>query len=104
MWHEIDWRYPRGAASVPYVAHHEPLDLAMQQAVRAALAEAGMTLSDCANAINLAENSFSRRMNGHIAFQWNEIVAIARATHRSVADLVHAAERIAGFYDDRASA
>lgn len=66
----------------------------MQQAIRAALVESGITLSECAKAIRLADNSFSRRMNGHIAFQWNEIVAIAKLTDRPVSDLVANAERI----------
>lgn len=67
----------------------------MQQAIRAAIVEAGLTISQCASEIGIADNSFSRRMNGHIAFQWNEIVAIARATKRPVSELVAAAERIA---------
>lgn len=76
------------------MAHNGPLDVAMQQAIRAALVESGITLSECARAIRLADNSFSRRMNGHIAFQWNEIVAIAKLTGRQVSDLVASAERI----------
>jgi hypothetical protein len=76
------------------MAHHEPFDVALQQAVRAALVEAGISLSDCARAIGLADNSFSRRMNGHISFQWREIVGIALLTSRPVSELVAAAERI----------
>lgn len=78
------------------MAHNEPHDMAMQQAIRAAIVEADLTSKECAAAIGLADNSFSRRMNGHIAFQWNEIVAIANVTKRPVSVLVAAAERIAG--------
>lgn len=66
----------------------------MGQAVRGAIATAGLTQAEAAERIDMALNTLSRRINGALPFTWPELVRIARTTDVACSDLVAAAERI----------
>lgn len=69
--------------------------IAVGQAVRGAIAQAGLSQAQAAEAVTMHLNSFSRRVNGAIAFTYPELVRIASATDVRLTDLVASAERIA---------
>jgi hypothetical protein len=70
--------------------------VAIGQAVRGAIAQAGLSQADAAPRVNgMHLNSLSRRINGAMPFTYPELVAVSRLTGVTVAELVAAAERIA---------
>lgn len=73
----------------------DPQAVAIGQAVRGAIAQAGLTQADVAERTGIALNTLSRRINGLLPFTWPELVRIADVTDVSVSDLAAAAVRIA---------
>ncbi|TCJ23051.1 hypothetical protein [Nocardioides jejuensis] len=73
----------------------DPSSAAMGQAVRGALAQAGLTQDDSAPLLNMGLNSLSRRINGLLPFKWPELVQVSTLTGVPLLDLVTNAERIA---------
>lgn len=69
--------------------------VAMGQAVRGAIAQAGLTQAEAAERAAMALNTFSRRVNGLLPFTWPELVRIAAITDVTCSDLVANAVRIA---------
>lgn len=82
---------------VPFMSTQiEPAAAAMGKAVRGAIATAGLSQAQAAEASGIPSRSFSRRINGLLPFTWPEIVRIADATGVACSDLIASAERIAG--------
>lgn len=73
----------------------DPHAVAMGQAVRGAIAQAGLTLAETAPRTDMALNTLSRRVNGSLPFTWPEIVQIAEITGLTATELATSAARIA---------
>lgn len=76
------------------MAHIDPRSVAMGQAVRGAIAQAGLTQALTAEAADMALNTLSRRINGSIPFTWPELARLAEVTGLNTSDLIASAERI----------
>lgn len=79
----------------------DPQAVAIGQAARGAIAQAGLTLAETAEQTGIALNTLSRRVNGAVPFTWPEIVQIAAVTGVTPSELAANAVRIA---DRRTSA
>lgn len=72
----------------------DPDAVAIGQAVRGAIAQADLTLAATAEQVNIAVNTFSRRINGLLPFTWPELVRVSAATGVPCSEIVASAERI----------
>lgn len=75
--------------------HNDPDSMAMGQAVRGAIAQAGLTQAEAAPQLKLSLMSLSRRINGALPFTWPELVRVSRVTGVPVSELIATAQRIA---------
>ncbi len=96
MWCEIGLQVSNLARNVPFMATPlTPEAVAIGQAVRGAIAQAGMTQAETAMKSGMALNTLSRRINGILPFTWPELVAISAVTGVTCSELAANAERIA---------
>lgn len=73
----------------------DPEAVAIGQAVRGAIAQAGLTQAEAADRAGMALKTFSGRVNGLFPFTWPELVRIAAVTGVTCAELATTATRIA---------
>lgn len=73
----------------------DPEAVAIGRAVRGAIATAGLSLAEAAEATGITTSTLSRRVNGTLPFTYPELVKISSICDVRVSDLALAAERIA---------
>lgn len=89
-----DLRVPNLTRNVRLMAQLDPHSAAIGQAVRGAIAQAGLTQAEAAGRLGMALNTLSRRVNGLLPFTWPELVKVAEVTGVTCAELVMSAQRI----------
>lgn len=95
MWGEMCLHRSSRARSVQNMVRIDPYAVAIGDAVRGAIAQAGLTQEEAAANAGLSTNTLSRRINGSLPFTWPEIVRLARITDTTPSELATRAERIA---------
>jgi transcriptional regulator with XRE-family HTH domain len=95
------WRV--NALTVPYLTRYvlcmassfDPQAVAIGQAVRGAIAQAGLTQAEAAERADMSLRTLSRRINGLMPFTWTDLVRISEVTDVPCAELAASAVRIA---------
>lgn len=77
------------------MARLDPHAVAIGTAARGAITEAGYSLTSFSKESGIPINTLSRRVNGHQALDYAELIAISTITGLPLSELVARAERIA---------
>lgn len=88
-------RIPETVCNVLVMGQIDPLAVAIGAAVRGASVEAGISLTQLAESAGFSWQSLSRRVNGHLAFTYPELVRVAGVTDTTLVDLIARADSIA---------
>jgi hypothetical protein len=87
-------RIPETVCIVLRMGQIDPLAVAIGTAVRGAVVEADLSLTQFAEEAGFSWQTLSRRVNGHTPFTYSELVRVAEITGTTVSDLVQRADRI----------